>query len=149
MAGTTTAVNACDAVIQLADENDVLMDISGSTNECNLGFTKNIGGTKVFGSQTPIRRQCGVDFSLDLTALFTTALNEARDVLFEWAFAGGTGSRRFKLMVPNSNIGGFTFTGKVVLQKMDLPLKADDAAPILIKSSMMADGDLDYAVTAS
>lgn len=149
MAQSTTTITACDAVIELADENDILRDISGSANECNLSFTKNVGGVKVFGSSTPIRHQCGNDFSVDMTILMSTALNEGWDVFSEWNFGGSTASRRFRVRVPDSEVGGFTISGKVVLSKLDLPLKSDDASPIQVKASMMADGDPTYVVTAS
>lgn len=148
MAQSTTAVTACDVVIEIADENDILVDISGSSNEFNMSFSKNIGSMKVFGNDFPIRRQCGSDCSIDLTSIYSTALNEARDLLHEWQFGSG-GTRRFRVRVPDGSVGGFTYYGRVVLSKMDIPLKADDATPIPIKVSLMTDGDVSYYVTAS
>lgn len=148
MAQSTTSQNACNVQIQLADENSLLQDISGSSNEASMEFDNTLGKIKVFGTEFPIRLQCGKDASISLKSLWSTALNEARDILDEIEFGSG-GRRLMRITIPNGSVGSIMYHGYVQLEKYSIPIKADDANPILISADFKPTGNWNMVVRAS
>lgn len=140
MPSTNTARNACGVKIELDDEAGTLRDISGSANEVNLSFETELGDYKVFGDRATYRIECAEDASVDLTVLYTTATHEGYDVLRRWREARGL--RTLKLTLPTT--GGETYQGEFLLEKFDLPLKSDDAKPIMVKATLKPSGAVDW-----
>ena len=81
MAETTTALNACDVSVWLDNAAGTLKDISGSSNSMTLNFTKNNGSLQVFGTKWQIRLSCGKDATFTLIAVYSSATDEAADIL--------------------------------------------------------------------
>ena len=147
-AQSSTAQNACNVQVQLADENGILQDISGSSNEASLEFDNKLGATKVFGTEYPIRLQCGKDAAISLKSVWSTALNEARDILDEIQFGTG-GKRMMRITVPNSNVGSIMYYGYVQLEKYVIPVKADQAEPIIVSADFKPTGNWNMVTRAS
>lgn len=150
MAATNTAVNACDAVIKVDDENGVLKDISGSTNEVNLSLEKKTGEVKVFGTDWPIRMTCGRDGQLELTIVYSTGLEEGKDILNEWFFGPLNNARTVQVILPEAGAGSDIYYGEYVLTNYEpFGAKADEATPIMVKATLKPHRQLDYAKSGS
>lgn len=142
MPATVTAKNACGAKIMLADTLGTLQDISGSSNEVNIKYEQELGEYKVFGSKYLQRLSCGEDVSLDMTIVFTTATNEGKDLLKSWKANGG--SRRVKVNLPDGGAGSDEFDGFFIWDTIEIPAKADEAKPIMIKASLKSSGEVTW-----
>lgn len=144
MPATSTAVNACGVRIWIDDEKGQLANVSGSANEFNLEFSKELGEFKVFGEGSYNRLECGKDAQLDITVLFTTATREGFDILKRWLVLGG--KRTIRIEVPAS---GDVWQGEYLLEKLPIGGKADDAKPIMVKASFKPDGAVDWLPLAA
>jgi hypothetical protein len=136
MPSTDSAINACGAIIRVADEFGDLIDISGSSNEVSLDFDAELGDYKVFGDAAKYRLECGIDASLDLTVVYTTGTREGMSILKRWRKNRG-------LRVVHVLVGADLYKGSFLLEKMSLPLKSDDAKPIMVKASLKPNGNVD------
>lgn len=139
MAQTTTAVNGCDAVVQLDGTGGTLVDISGSTNSVEIEFDQDIGEFKTFASKWKGRIACGKDAKIKLKAVYTTAAAEAMRILLDWFFNAG-GHKTVQIDIPSSATGGDRFSGEVVLESLPIASPADDANPIFVEASLLPDG---------
>jgi hypothetical protein len=139
MPATSTAVNACGVRILIDDEHGQLADVSGSANEFNLEFSKELGEFKVFGSGSYNRIECGEDAQLDITVLFTKATREGFDILKRWQVLKG--KRTIRVEVPQA---GDAWQGEYFLEKFPIGGKADDAKPIMVKATFKPDGEVGY-----
>ncbi len=142
MPATSTAVNGCGWNIMMADEQGVLRDISGSSNEFSLDFSNELGEYKVFGVRAMNRLECGVDASLELTALYSRALFEAANLIKYWKELRGR--RLFQISGPSNAPGNDRYTGYFLYEKINISVKADDAKPIPVKMTLKPDGDVVY-----
>ncbi len=139
---TSTAVNACGVNIQLEDEMGLMADVSGSSNEANLDFSNTLGDYKVFGDRATYRLECGEDGSLELTVLFTRTQREAMDILNRWRKLRGR--RRCVINVPENEPGAGRYEAYYRWEKINIPLKADEAKPIMVKATLKPDGYIDF-----
>ena len=147
MPATTSAVNACDAVIRLQNPGGQA-DISGSSNEVNLDLLNALGLVYVFGSKFPIRRECKKDASVSMKIIYTQEDQEALTILHDWYFNTG-GSKVFQVDVPDSAVGSDRYEFELYLEKASIPLKTDDAAPILVSMDMKPTGTFSRSVIGS
>lgn len=138
MPAITETLNACDAVITLADANGVPVDISGAANRALLAFTHAIESYRVFGDRWIRRLACGQDAALRLDVVYTPGDAQAVAVLRAWYF--GLGSARVVRVAVHSGAGADTFTGAFVLARLSLPLEASTPAPILVSAELLPDG---------
>ena len=148
MAATTTSVNACNAVIRLDNGSDVLTDISGSSNELNMEFSKPIAEFKVFGLDWHKRMQCGKDASFSLKVVYTTATDEGFDLLKDWYFTGD-GTKTLQVNLPSDNTGNDRYSGEFLLESLSWGLVASEAGPIMVSAELKPDGEVTYAVISS
>ncbi len=148
MAQTTTAVNACDVVIRLDDENGILKDISGSSNEIKMKFMTKNGDLQTFGGNMPVRLSCGKDADFSLIAVYTLALEEARDLINEWYFGTG-GLRTLQVNIPDSSVGSDRYFGEVILDSFDFTASSGDASPIKLTAALKPSGDWNYVKLGS
>lgn len=146
MAATTTAINACDAVIQLDDDLGALQDISGSSNNAELGFTQEVGEYQVFGGGWVKRLACARDATLSLSLVYTTATDEAMDVLKDWFFSNPGTKRTCQIDVPDSTSGNDRYSGEFYLVSLDIPLDVEEAGPIMCSAELAPDGGVTLAV---
>lgn len=148
MAQTTSAVNACDAVVKLDNEDGVLADISGSSNEVSMDFNNDLGEFKSFGTRWRGRLECGSDASIKLNIIYSQNDAEALTKLREWFFVD-RGQKTLVVEIPDSSVGGDRYTMEVFLEKMSVPVKADEAAPIMVSCDLKPTGTVQCEVITS
>ena len=148
MTQTVTAINACDIHIELADAEGTYRDISGSSNQLTVDLAALLGSFGSFGGCWPGRLQCGRDLGLSLTAIYTTAVNEAVDLLKTWYFSGtcaATG-RAVRFYVPDSGFGSDIYTATVFLVDLKWNAEAGVGDPIYMEASFLVNGTLTQGV---
>jgi hypothetical protein len=143
MPATTTAVNACGVSIFLDDEGGTLRDISGSSNEISLKFENKLGDFKVFGDGSTYRIECGLDSSLEITVLYTRTANEGMDILKKWRELRGL--RTVQINTPTNTPGADRYMGEYLWETIDLPFKADESKPIMVKAVLKPSGYVDLS----
>lgn len=144
---TTTAINACNALIEMDDAGGTPVDISGSSNTANLGFSNTIGSAFTFDGDYPVRIECKKDASLEISALYTRIATEALDLFVEWYQAGG---RRTIAIYPNGqDTGERYYSAEWRLESMDIPIDASDANPIVVSMTLVPDGAVNFLKYAS
>jgi len=148
MAQTTTAINACDAVVQLTNSAGLWIDISGSSNEVSIDIANDVGDVTVFGGQWKNTLSCKSAATFALNAVYTTAASEAKDLLIDWQFTN-TGIRILQVNIPDNSIGSDRYQSNVVLESLGIPATSGDAAPIIIAASMRNDGEVTAATVAT
>lgn len=134
MPATTTAITACNAVVNLDNSGGTLVDISGSSNEVQIDLENNVGEFKPFGTAWPVRLVCGKDASISFKAVYSMNAAEAKALLNQWYFGGNDGARTLRVDAPDSNTGSDRYQAEVVLESLSIPMKADDATPIPISA---------------
>ncbi len=148
MPQTTTQVNGCDVVVNLDNTAGTLTDISGSSNEVSMDFNNNLGEFRTFGSTWPVRMMCGADATISFNAVYSLAASEAKDILMDWFFTDRD-LRTIQVDIPDSSVGSDRYTFQVLLETLNVPVAADEAAPILIAATMRPSGEVTYAAIAS
>lgn len=148
MPQTTTAVNACDVSLWLDDDTGTLVDISGSSNTINMEFTNQLGAVSNFATRWPVRLECRKDATFKLTAIYTTAQQEAKDILLEWYF-NHPGNRTLKVYIPDKNVGSDVYTAEVHLATMPITVDASTADPIQISCDLMPEGPVTWVTNAT
>jgi hypothetical protein len=139
-ATTTTAVNACDCVIELENAASAMVDISGSSNKVSLQFGKNFGEFKPFGSAYPVRLTCGKDMDGNLDIVWTTAVQEGRDIAEQWFFETDD-VRTLRVSVPDNSVGSIQYSGPVICESYPLDLESNNADPVMISLPVKAAGE--------
>jgi hypothetical protein len=147
MPSSSNAINMCDVDLYMEDEGGNWVDISGTSNEVTLEFSRNIGEWKVFGDQWMQRKACGKDASLSINVIYTITGDsepaEGKDLFLNWLF-DGEGSRNFRLDMPSSETGNDRYEGPFVLESLPVGGSADEAAPVMMSMSMSAAGQVYY-----
>lgn len=148
MTMTSSAVNGCDAVVKLDNGLGLLADISGSSNEVSMDFSNDIGEAKSFGSRWRVRLECGSDAAIKFNAIYSQDDAEALTILRDWFFTT-RGSKTIQVDIPDSTVGGDRYTMEVFLEKMSIPIKADEAGPIMVSCDMKPTGAVTCTVITS
>lgn len=150
MAGLTVSdVNACDVGIQLDDKNGALRDISGSSNQVSMDLSQTIGTLWLFGSRFPRRKQCKSDATIAFRAVYTMATLEAMDTLRDWYFNKPSTSKRLQVRIPNGQNGADQYEFQVLLERLNIPVQATNADPILVDATLRPTGQFTYSVVAT
>lgn len=149
MAQTTTYVNACDASVWLDTAAGTLTDISGSSNNIVMEFVQVIGELSTYQQKWPVRLSCRKDATFTLTAVYSTAANEAVDILNNWFHASTPGLRTLTVYVPDKNVGSDKYSGEVVLESLSIPVTADEASPIPVTAVLRPSGAWTYTASAT
>lgn len=132
MAETTTAVNACNVAVHLADHTGVLKDISGSANRAELAFSQQIGDYQVFGGGWVKRLTCKKDATASLTIVYTTAADEGFRMLKDWWENYASEARRVRIMVPDTDVGSDDYDGNWLISSWNVPLDGTQAGPAMV-----------------
>jgi len=148
MAQTTNSVNACNVVLQIDDNLGSLTDISGSSNQASMDFSKQVAETFTFDGDWAIKKDCKRSVSMSIQALYTLNDGEASNILEDW-FHNGSGSRTVQVDVPDGTGGSFRYSGEFILESYSLPLSADDAGVILLGFTLSNDGAVTRAAITS
>lgn len=149
MALTTTAINACNAAVWLDDATGTPRDISGSTNGVTMNFEMELGALEAFGTQWRTRLDCTKDASFDFTLIYSTATNEAVDVLKNWFFAASPGGRTCSIYLPTKDIGSDMYQFEARLESWSVPATAADASPIAVSMTVRPDGAVTHSTAAT
>jgi len=143
MPNVVNAINACGAKIELDNAAGVLTDISGSGNEANIDVDQDLGEYKVFGDAYKYRIACARDGSIELTLFYSTGAAEGLGLLKDWYFNSPNIARTLKI-----SVGTDAYGGEMMIEKLTIPLKSDEAKPIAVKASLKAHGAITLAVAA-
>lgn len=149
MAQTTTAINACDAVLKLDSDAGVLTDISGSSNEVTMDLDNEIGKRHSFGSRFPIKKACKSDAKIQLKAIYSDADAEAMNILLGWYFNNHGTTRTFTVGLPAAAAGDDLFTFECFLKHLNIPGPSDSADPILVTVDLEPTGSYTWAVSGT
>lgn len=148
MTQTTTAVNACDVAIWLDDDAGVPKDISGSSNTASMNFSNQLGAVRNFGTRWQIRLECGKDATFDLSAVYSTAADEAVDILKNWYF-NNPGDRTLTIYIPDKNVGSDMYQCEARLQDLKIPVEAASADPIVVTATLLPNGPVTLTTNAT
>lgn len=150
MTATTTDINACDCSIELDNKNGTLVNISGSSNQVSMDLTQTLGTLWLFGSRFPRRKQCKSDATIAFRAVYSMASGEAMDALRDWFYNKPGTPKRLRVRLPNGANGADQYEfPKVLLERLNIPVQATDANPILVDATLRPDGDFNYSVVAT
>ena len=148
MAQTTDAVNACDVVLMVDNSSGVLTDISGSSNEASMDFSRQVAETFTFDGDWAIKKSCKKSVSMSVRTLYSLNDGEASNIMEDW-FHNSNAARTIQLDVPNGSGGSFRYSGEWILESYGLPVSAEDAGVILMSFSLTNDGEITRAAIAS
>jgi hypothetical protein len=149
MAQTTTAVNACDAVVQLDKSGGALTNISGSANNVSMNITQNIGEATTFDGDWTIKKACGKSVSVSLAVVYSVTADQGLHVLRDWMFAATPGSRTIQIDIPDGSVGSDRYSGEMVIESLDIPASSDEPGPILVSASLSNDGAFAHTTISS
>ena len=149
MTQTTTAVNACDVSIWLDNAAGTPTDISGSSNEVTLDFSMNVGELRNFQSRWPLRLMCGKDAKFALVVTYTTASDEAVDILRDWFFQSDPAPRTLAVYIPDKNVGSDKYSGECVMDSLSIPAKSGEGTPIAVSASFLPNGEWSHTTAAT
>jgi hypothetical protein len=149
MAQTTTAINACDAVIRLENSTGGLQDVSGSSNECSMELTNELGLLRTFQARWPVRLACKSDAAIELKVVYTEADSEGCSILKDWFYNHHGENRQISISLPDEGVGAEVYTFDCLLEKLSIPVKSDDANPILVSASLKPSGEFTWAMVAT
>lgn len=143
-------INACDSKLWLTDENGVYQDISGSSNYVETNANTELGMARTFGSRFPIRAQGIREATVIVRALYTTAADEAVDLLKQWFFTYA-GYRGLRIKLPDDVAGHphdqYDFT--VRLARLAGELSAEEAGPVMIEAEMRSSSEFTLTSTVA
>lgn len=149
MAQTTTAVNACDAGIWLDNGTLIPTGIGGSANNVDMNFDQEIGEFRTFGSRWPGRLECGKDANFTLNIVYSSAADEAFDILKTWFFASSPGNRTLSVYIPDKNVGSDHFQAECKIEGLSWTAGSDEAGPIMVTANLLPDGEVALSTLAT
>lgn len=139
MPTTTTAFTACDWLIEIDDEANTLVDISGSSTTVDLNFDNQIGEFRAFGTQWKTRTQCGKDASFKVKGVATTGADEIRDLVESWYFTGA-GARTFSISSPAGDPTNIRYVAECFLKSFKFSGDASSADPVMYDIELVPTG---------
>jgi hypothetical protein len=144
MAQSTTVVSACNAVVSLDNASGTLTDISGAVNDVQISIQNLIGEYRHAGDDWPDRYLLGKDGSASLIALYSTAADEALEILRDWSTAAVSGSdaRTLRVEVPDGAAGSDRYEAEVQIEQLVVPLNSSEAGPVVVNASLLVSGAL-------
>ena len=150
MTQTTTSVNACDVDIRLDDSAGTPTWISGSSNTVELEFGQELQAYwTMYNGRMPHRHSTRTDAAIGLTVLYSTTTDEAIDLLTDWYFTYPNTKRTMTVYIPEYAIGADTYSGEVLLERVNIPAESEESAPITVKSVLLPTGTWTKATKAT
>lgn len=146
MAQTTDAINACDVIVQLDNISGVLTDFSGTSNNVEISFDREIGEFRSFASKWKGRIPCGKDASIKLRIIASKNANELSRNFLDWWENQPSVRKTLRVDMPDSSSGSDRFTGEVVLKSLPIVMADDDPNPIMIDAELLPDGALNWSI---
>jgi len=133
----------------LDDEAGTLTDITGASAKATISSSANSASVRVFADDDPITKVCGKDTTIGLECFYSTAADEAVDLLKHWWFNYFGTARSIEIYVPDSTVGSDKFYGEVQVTSLELPLEAGNAEPIRVSVELVTDGVFALMTVAS
>ena len=150
MTQTTTSVNACDVAVRLDNESGTPVWISGSSNTVEMEFGQEIQAYwTMYNGRMPRRNSTREDAAIGLTALYSTATDEALDLLTDWYFSYPNTARTMTIYIPDYTIGSDTYSGEVMLERINIPAESEESAPIIVQAVLLPAGTWTKATKAT
>jgi hypothetical protein len=146
---TSTPINACDVAIVLADDSGSDQDISGSSNEVEISLEQTLGEYNVFGDRWAGRMACGKNGSVSMQVVYTSAADEAFDLLKQWYFATTPGTRALSIYIPDKNVGSDHFSGNFHLASLSWTSSRGEAGPIMVSAELQPDGEISHSTSST
>lgn len=137
MAQTTTAVNACNAVIKVDKSNGAATDVSGSANVVRMRFRNRYSQWKHYDSDKQTRVLIGQELQADITVLYSTTDDEGLDILRDWCTGAltGTDARTLTVYIPDDGEGSDYYQAEVVPINWGTGLEAKEGGPVEVNVS--------------
>jgi hypothetical protein len=149
MTQTATAIQACDVDIELDDDAGVEKNIKGSSNSLAMNFDKDVKPFRTFASRWPKRLECGKDASFTLGVVYTSAADEAFDLLKTWYFEADPGERTLNVYIPKKNVGADFYAGEFRLKSLTWTLSPDEAGPVMAQVVLEPSGEITLATNTT
>lgn len=141
MATSTTMLYGTDCVIEAENGTDVI-DLSGSSNTCNINLDIIIGEAAVFNDKWPQRVMTAKNCTIDLAAWYSSASDEARDYFQEWWDEDAPEPREFSFYIPRKEAGAQVLNGNFVFNGLKLGVKTAETQPIPITTQLLNAGEI-------
>ena len=142
MTVTTTPVVATNCVIKLDNAAGSPTDISGSSNRVELSLEHGVGEFRPFSTQWKSRVVVGKDVGVTLNIIYSTATDEALDILKNWFFGGDDSARTLTIQVPDGNPGSDQYQGEFVLMSAPVGLGAEDDEVVMVSAELRSHGEV-------
>ena len=149
MAQTVDAFPACNVTLAIDNNLGALVQVEGSTNQASLAMSRQVGEANTFEGDWSIKKGCKKAVSISLSGLFSRIDAESMNIMKDWFFNSSGTSRSIQLDVPDSAVGSDRYTGEVIIENLNLPLSANDAAPIAWSATLSNDGEFSVATITS
>ena len=149
MSQTTTKINACDLSLWLDNAAGTPVDISGSSNKVGMTFSLETGEMATFQTHWKVRTQCLKDVAIACRAVYSTASDEALDILKNWFFAATPGARTFSAYLPDKNVGSDHYYGEVVLDGFNFDGDVTSPNPIAVEFNLLPDGEFSWTTATT
>ena len=142
MTVTTTPVVATNCVIKLDNAAGSPTDISGSSNRVELSLEHGVGEFRPFSTQWKSRVVVGKDVGVTLNIIYSTATDEALDILKNWFFGGDDSARTLTIQVPDGSPGSDQYEGEFVLMSAPVGLGAEDDEVVMVSAELRSHGEV-------
>jgi hypothetical protein len=150
MAQSTTEVNALDCAFWLDNAAGTLKDCSGSSNAITLAINAVAGIVRNFQNRWPNRFDGIKDASINFTITYSTAADEALDLLRDWWLTTKPGKRTVKLYIPDKNVGSDVYSGEFTPNgDLNIPSVADQSDPITVTGTLAIHGALTHTTATT
>ena len=151
MATTTTATNACSAVVSVDSGAGVLTNVSGSSASASMTLNTELGEYKVFGDQWKYRLACAQDSEVSIDVIYTTTADEGFDILRDWWFdaTGYATARTVRIDMPDSTAGSDRYTAEMLLESLSWDMPAGEAGPVMVSAALKPNGNMDHTEIGS
>jgi len=139
MASSTTMLYGTDMVIE-AQLGTTTADLSGSSNTCNINMEIIKGEAYVFNDKWPQRVMTAKNCTVDVTAWYSSAANEALDYFKDWWAETSPTPRTFTFYIPSKTSGADMISGKFVFSGPSMGIKTAETQPIPITTQLSNSG---------
>lgn len=148
MTVSTTASNACNAVIFLDNAVGALTDIQGSSVKLSPEFKNVTGQWEPFGAGWKYVLECGREWKVTIDVVNSTTATEAWPLVRDWWF-GARGARSIRWQNPDGAAGSDQFDGECKLDTLTTDMESGKAEPTMWSVSLLGHGPLIHNIIGS
>jgi len=143
VSASTTIASGKDARILLENASNVMVDISGSSNEYKIDLTDGLGKYFVFADDFQRVVPGGKSASITLTALYSPTGGEGFDLLTEWEDADDR-EVRYLIIDVKGAAGHRRWEGYVAVEKLSTGAKAGNGHPPTAAATLTSHGEFSW-----